>query len=826
MSDKVTFKIQLKTETGDVVTAIADAKQLADGIVKVNKEFQNATKSLSTFAQTSLAVDAVTNLVGKLNSQLQKLATSFNSFDKSMRAANTMVGKSGDEFNHMKEEISDLSKVVPLTREELAQGLYAVASNGYEGAKAMEVLAASARSAVGGMADLSQVIGVTATITKNYKDQNYAIADVQDKIQLTAKMGVTSFEQLAAALPRVTGNAATLGVSLDELLGTFATLTGVSGNTAEVSTQLGAIFTALVKPSSEASKVAEDMGIQFDAAAIKAAGGFQEFLAQLDACVKEYAASSGTLEQEVYSKLFGSAEALRALIPIQGALADDFSQKIEAMSNSAGTMDKAFEEMSGTGESLTIMLQNTVASIMDSVAAITSSVAPFVDYAAAAGEVAGSLINITQGAGLAKKSIVAFMNSSMLATASQKAIAAATAAWAAIQKVLNMTLMGCPLMLIVAGLVALGAAIVDAYNRFEIFRNIVDNIWSLIKTALVPVFDKLGAAIKKAWEWVSKLFGFNNKDVNIKVKTKTDKGSGGKMTTGSAGSIKTGAKSSGANKGAPIGSLSALDENIKTVQQKIDFEINPQKRAELYKELENLKNQKVVIEAKMQLDAEGFEADTEKLSMKLENTLDRDISKGGLKDVNAMIKQSNKAVKAQESLTKAEEKRQEAQMNGYEVTQLTAQSFGQMGEAIGGAGGQMVQWAAQQVAAIAAVIPQIVALITAKEAEATAEATASGSSLPFPANIAAIAAGVATVIATFAKMPKFANGGIISGPTIGLMGEYSGASNNPEVVAPLSKLKSMLGGDEGGIGGKVVFKQRGRDLYGVLARENRFRSRQ
>lgn len=43
-----------------------------------------------------------------------------------------------------------------------------------------------------------------------------------------------------------------------------------------------------------------------------------------------------------------------------------------------------------------------------------------------------------------------------------------------------------------------------------------------------------------------------------------------------------------------------------------------------------------------------------------------------------------------------------------------------------------------------------------------------------------------------APMPQFAKGGIISGPTVGLMGEYAGARNNPEVVAPLNKLKGML----------------------------------
>jgi hypothetical protein len=56
------------------------------------------------------------------------------------------------------------------------------------------------------------------------------------------------------------------------------------------------------------------------------------------------------------------------------------------------------------------------------------------------------------------------------------------------------------------------------------------------------------------------------------------------------------------------------------------------------------------------------------------------------------------------------------------------------------------------------------------------------------------------------SLPKFAEGGIAYGPTVGLFGEYPGAANNPEVVAPLSKLKSMLG-DTGGVQAVVVTGQ-------------------
>ena len=42
---------------------------------------------------------------------------------------------------------------------------------------------------------------------------------------------------------------------------------------------------------------------------------------------------------------------------------------------------------------------------------------------------------------------------------------------------------------------------------------------------------------------------------------------------------------------------------------------------------------------------------------------------------------------------------------------------------------------------------------------------------------------------------------------MGLVGEYPGAKSNPEVIAPLDKLKSMIGGGGGG-----QFTLRGQDL--------------
>ncbi|MDY5307570.1 MAG: phage tail tape measure protein [Prevotella sp.] len=327
-----------------------------------------------------------------VSSTFNDLTEESRSFGAAMNAANTMAGKNGEDFAKLKDQVAGLAKAVPVAREELANGLYQVISNSVPEDNWITFLQKSARASVGGIADLGETVKVTSTVIKNYGLSWDAAGEIQDKIQLTAKNGVTSFEQLAQALPRVTGNAATLGVSIDELMATFSTLTGVSGNTAEVSTQLAAVFTALVKPSSEAGKMAEQMGISFNAASIKAAGGLQNFLADLDKNVKQYAQKSGMLEQEIYGKLFGSAESLRAIGPLTGQLADKFNENISSMKDSAGTIDEAFSTMSNSGAASFQMMKNKLAEFTDGITSAMNSLMPVLNITA---QVGSGIIAIT-----------------------------------------------------------------------------------------------------------------------------------------------------------------------------------------------------------------------------------------------------------------------------------------------------------------------------------------------------------------------------------------------------------------------------------------------
>jgi len=101
------------------------------------------------------------------------------------------------------------------------------------------------------------------------------------------------------------------------------------------------------------------------------------------------------------------------------------------------------------------------------------------------------------------------------------------------------------------------------------------------------------------------------------------------------------------------------------------------------------------------------------------------------------------------------------------------------------------------------------ATISGVEAVMATIAMAPPTGLPWSAMVmAAAAANVATIAST--PIPAFAQGGLITGATLGLIGEGIGTTAaNPEVVAPLDKLKQFMGGDRIEVVGRLV----GNDIY-------------
>ncbi|WP_305156857.1 phage tail tape measure protein [uncultured Muribaculum sp.] len=899
MAQSVDFEIRLKAPDGSILRSLKmEVGGLGDLLKGVVRRSDEAGAGLRKMAATSVLIDTSVRAVENLKGVVSGLVAPFASFEQAMAKANTMANKSGGEFNALEKQIKSLGDEIPLLRDEMAGGLYQVISNGVPEDNWIDYLKKSTKAAVGGVADLGQTVTVTATLIKNYGMSWDAAGTIQDKIQMTAKNGVTSFEQLAQALPRVSGSASQLSVQINELMAVFATTTGVTGNTSEVSTQLAAVLNSLIKPTSEATAAADAMGIRFDAASVKACGGFRNFLVELDASVQAYAASSGQLAETIYGQLFGSAEALRLLGSLTGEQKDKFADNIAAMEGSAGTIDEAYIQMSSTVDASMTVIKNKMASMGDWIASAVSFAAPWLEVGANMGTAIMSMSQLSIMAGKLVTGIKSLELASHAAAAAQHVVSAATKAWSVAQAALNVIMSLNPVGIVVMAIAALVAIVIAAYNNCEEFRNICDKVWAVVKQLasavwdfLVKAFERASEVIRKAWEWIKNFFGIDsagdakevaeavnaqadatqrvadaNKDVavtGLKVAESVDwqamsynrLGEAIEKQKAKVASL-AGVNADAARKEAQLlkamearhdklakqyglasstgsidkkdkvnyksgteGYYKALERELEDKLVKIDAVLDPQSYRTVVGQLAEIKSWLNGLESyrhRVDVELKFPNASTLKSGDVLSDKIDLTKNFKILKPTDIIPKEVSDRVKGlAESLSMdvgdgiAPIRQGLSSMAGmlHSVARMTNESTG-----------AWLQWGSSVIDACSRALPAIMAVTAAKAAESAAET-------PIVGWIAAGAA-IAAVIASFAQLPKFAEGGIAYGPTIGLFGEYSGASNNPEVVAPLNKLKELIAPQEVTAAPAVIrLVVRGRDLEGVLNYNNNLRRR-
>ena len=162
-----------------------------------------------------------------------------------------------------------------------------------------------------------------------------------------------------------------------------------------------------------------------------------------------------------------------------------------------------------------------------------------------------------------------------------------------------------------------------------------------------------------------------------------------------------------------------------------------------------------------------------------------------------------------------------------------ANVFSQTGDSAAAAAMNIIGTTAQ---ATAEIIPNIIKLIGAKQGEAMANGTASASALPFPANIAAIASIIATVVSTFATIMSvvgaFADGGIVGGGNLHGDKVLARLNGGEMVLNRTQQAKLFRTIESGNIGNQstsvsqVNWKIKGSDLYGALTNYKSIKSKQ
>ena len=292
------------------------------------------------------------------------------------------LGLTQQRIAELKRGVQDTAISVRASTTDMTDGLYQVVSAMGDSSETVEILEINAKAAAGGLATTTDAINLSSAVMKGYGDVSAtANQKVVDLALQTVQLGQTTFPELSASIGRVTPLAAAMNVSQEELFATMATLTGVTGGAAEVTTQMRGAMQAFMAPSGEMNRLIADLGFKSGEAMMGQMGFHGAVLAVVDA-----AEQSGKPLQA----FMGSIEGQTAALALADGQANVYQEKLEAMEDAAGASDAAFaaqtEGINANGSAMELMrvkmevvLQRLSDGLVPAISSAITVVAPFVD---------------------------------------------------------------------------------------------------------------------------------------------------------------------------------------------------------------------------------------------------------------------------------------------------------------------------------------------------------------------------------------------------------------------------------------------------------------
>lgn len=525
MAKSKTYELMVKI-AGKTDSSLKNACMTADkNLAALGKTAKSAGKVVAGAAVAAatavgtMGVAAV-KAAAEYETQLANVSTLLTGTEAEIAARTAEIGN----------EILDVSNRTGVATENLTDGMYQVISAFGDSADAAKILETAAKSAAAGNATTTDSVNLLSAVTKGYGDTSAeAVQKAADLSFATVRLGQTSFPELAASMGKVIPLASTLGVEQEQLFGAMATLTGVTGSTAEVVTQLKATMQGFLSPSKNMTAALESLGYESGQALLESEG-LQGALEALKGAVNN--------DELAFAGLFSSVEAQTAVLAMAGNQSENLASKTAEMYEAVGAANAAFEKQTDTLAYDIQMIKNLGANfltqlgtnILPYVRELAEAALPLVTTALerAGDYVTGTIIPAAKTAvGWVKENkdmILTLAKAAGVAVATFKTLQTAGRAVSAF-KSLNtifsagvknggafgtvIKLLGGKFTVIIAVVAAVAAAFMVLWNRSEKFRTAVMGIWqqvqpllqamgnmvTMVGTALAPVLSNLANTV-------------------------------------------------------------------------------------------------------------------------------------------------------------------------------------------------------------------------------------------------------------------------------------------------------------------------------------------
>lgn len=773
----------------DWAAKVSGAKNFFDGITE-------ASQGGIGFEQSMADLKAITGIVG---SDFERLAVAARKAGRetglgaqgaveayTLLASQINIDKIGIEgLMKLQRETITLAQAGGLTLADSATAMAATINqfglDAGEAARVVNVLAAGSKYGAAEVVDLAQsfkVAGATAAAA------GLSVEDTAGAIEVLSQMNVKGSEAGTALRNVVLKLQTTLGMDLSK-------------------TGLSAALESLQPRLQDVSYLAKVFGAENIAAA--------QYLIENAAAVREMTEAvtgTNTAQEQAAIRTDTMGERMKV---IQAHIDDMKISLFEATGGLTGYAAALGDTAVMCSQLIPLgnLLKGTVSHVAGLSVVIGTQLTTAVKGAAAAWP--GFVMNLQFMSGMVLARITTGIRAMTAALTAQNIAAKAAAAATAL---LNAVMQANPIVLVVTAVAALAAGLVYAYRHSERFRAVVDKLWEGAKRMGTVLIDTVVKALKSVWKWGEKAWNAVKRFFGI----------GGGLQAEAAEPV------------APIPSATKLKESVVVLQkssaaslqtmdglkQKIQELQEAQGKASL--------SQAVALEKEIRLYKEKLDL----MQLEIAKRLNGNLGKGDNSPLAAgaipALATERIAIPIEfdkEALTRSWQQCRQQFSDSIKEVELTGEQIGNImtgaiqqfaasfGEAL--VSGDALEIFKSLLVSLMGMLQQFGAALIA-----LGTATLAFKSI-FANPIAGLVAGAAMVAAASAakaalqNATAFADGGIVSGPTYALVGEYAGARNNPEVIAPLNKLRSLIEPARPALEGlQLETKVKGKDLYMAL----------
>lgn len=281
-------------------------------------------------------------------------------FQQTMANVSSLIkGDATAQVKAFSSAILELSKTIPKDANDLGAGLYEVVSANFtKTGDALNILNVSAKGAVAGLTDTKTSVDAITTVLNAYQMKASQAQEVSDSLFVAVRDGKMTYEELAGSLGLVVSTAALAKVPLDQMNAALVSLTLAGQQSSHAATDLNMFLDSVIKASkgtNDASKMAKQLGIEYDTTALHAMG--------LANFIKQVADKAGGSDVAIQT-LTGDVRGFRALAVLAGSGTESFNMALEDMKNKAGTADTAFKRNTDTLNNDWILAWNNLNAIL------------------------------------------------------------------------------------------------------------------------------------------------------------------------------------------------------------------------------------------------------------------------------------------------------------------------------------------------------------------------------------------------------------------------------------------------------------------------------